>query len=64
MMKERAMNTNEIWTSLAETGKAYGFINDTLWGQLLDEALEEGVTLECRLLADGVNAVYLRRARV
>lgn len=52
-------DTNAIWNSLAETGKAYGYINDTLWGQLLDEAREEGVVLECRLLQSGVNAVFL-----
>lgn len=56
-------DTNAIWTSLAETGKAYGFVNDYLWDQLLDEALEEGVTLECRILKSGTNAIYLRKAR-
>ena len=56
-------DTNAIWTSLAETGKAYGFVNDYIWGQLLDEALEMGVTLECRILKNGTNAIYLRKAR-
>ena len=57
-------DTNAIWTSLAETGKAYAYnIHNLIWGQLLDEALEEDVTLERRTLADGMDAIYLRRAR-
>lgn len=57
-------DTDAIWTSLAETGKAYVYsIHNLIWSRLLQEALEEGVTLERRTLADGMDAIYLRRAR-
>ena len=56
-------DTNAIWNSLAETGKAHCKLNDSLWEQLLKEAQEEGVRIREKLLADCETwAIYLRRA--
>ena len=54
-------DTNAIWMSLAETGKAQCYVNDYLWDQLLEESREEGARLQCKPLANGLNGIYLRR---